>query len=138
MILLLRATKLGYGMTLGRTGGLSQRRKLRPASSHLQTARGIGVARISGEVESIFKELCRGLNARDFLHVTQERFDTVLSDVWKAHFSSSPTGTLRPANHFFLRTLTRPLLAPYPAGRRSESFTERQDRSIIVSLKSLV
>ena len=40
--------------------------------SHLPIgARGTGLARISGEVESIFKELCRGLNARDIAHVTQ-------------------------------------------------------------------
>jgi hypothetical protein len=40
--------------------------------SHLPIgARGIGPARISGEVESIFKELCRGLNARDISHVAQ-------------------------------------------------------------------
>lgn len=32
-----------------------------------------GLARISREVESIFKELCRGLNARDFSHASQER-----------------------------------------------------------------
>jgi hypothetical protein len=43
------------------------------ASSHLSPARGIGLARISEEVESISKELCRGLNARDILDATLER-----------------------------------------------------------------
>jgi hypothetical protein len=40
----------------------------RPVSSHLLASRGIGLARILGEVESIFKEHYRGLNhdARDF------------------------------------------------------------------------
>jgi hypothetical protein len=54
-------------------------------SSHLPTARGIGLARISGDVESIFKGLCRGLNslnARDFSHASQERFVNVLCGVW--------------------------------------------------------
>jgi hypothetical protein len=58
-------------------------------SSHLPTARGIGLARISGDVESIFKELCRGLNARDSTHATQERLVNVLCDVWQAHFGST-------------------------------------------------
>jgi hypothetical protein len=34
---------------------------------------GIRLARILGKVESIFKELCRGLNVRDFSHASQER-----------------------------------------------------------------
>jgi hypothetical protein len=40
------------------------------SESHLPTARGIGLAKISGEVESIFEELCRGLNIRDFSHAS--------------------------------------------------------------------
>jgi hypothetical protein len=60
-----------------------------PASSHLPTARGIDLVKISGEVDSIFKELCRGLNAHDFSHATQERFVNVLCDVWQAHFGST-------------------------------------------------
>jgi hypothetical protein len=60
-----------------------------PASLHLPTARGIDLVRISGEVESIFKELCRGLNARDSTHATQERLVNVLCDVWQAHFGST-------------------------------------------------
>jgi hypothetical protein len=48
-------------------------------TNSLPTARGIDLgARISGEVESIFKELCRGLNARDFSHASQERFVNVM------------------------------------------------------------
>jgi hypothetical protein len=48
--------------------------------------------------------LCRRLNAADFLvsHTTQERFVNVLSDVWLAHFSPTPTGMLRPTNNFFV------------------------------------
>ncbi|KAI0264311.1 hypothetical protein BGY98DRAFT_1041616 [Russula aff. rugulosa BPL654] len=63
--------------------------------SHLPIgARGTGPARISGEVESIFKELCRGLNARDISHVAQY----------------AP-----PYELLFPRTLTRPL----SSGKRS-------------------
>ena len=40
------------------------------------------------EVESIFKELCLGLNPRDLSHATQECSANVLCDVWQAHFSS--------------------------------------------------
>ncbi|KAF8488664.1 hypothetical protein F5888DRAFT_1283011 [Russula emetica] len=80
------------------TGGQNSR----PAFSHLPTARGIGLVRILGKVESIFKELCCGLNARDFLHATQERFVNMLCYVWQAHFNSDPTGTLRPTNSEFL------------------------------------
>ena len=43
----------------------------RPSSvppSTTQTARGIGLAKISDEVESIFEELCRSTNIRDFSH----------------------------------------------------------------------
>ena len=43
---------------------------------------GIGLARILGEVESIFKGLCCGLNVRDFSHASQERFVNVLCDVF--------------------------------------------------------
>ena len=61
-----------YAITLGRTGVLSRRWNSRPAFSHPLTARGIGLASISGEVESIVTEpepeLCRSLNAHDFLH----------------------------------------------------------------------
>jgi hypothetical protein len=82
----------------------------RPVSSHLLASRGIGLARIPGEVESVFKEHHRGLNhdARDFSHASSERFVNVLCDVWQADFSSTPTGTLRPTSYFFPRTLTRP------------------------------
>jgi hypothetical protein len=52
------------------------------AFSHLPAgARGIGLVRISGEVEPIFKELCRGLNARHFSHVAQKYFVDVLCEV---------------------------------------------------------
>jgi len=64
----------------------------------------------------------------------KERFVDVLCEVWQAHFSSTPTGTLRPTNHVFPRTLTRPLLTLYSPGKRSELLTERQDWAIIVSL----
>jgi hypothetical protein len=46
------------------------------------------------DIKSIFDELCGGLNARDFSPATQERFVNVLSEVWEAHSTSAPTGTL--------------------------------------------
>jgi hypothetical protein len=73
-----------------------------PASSHLPTARGIGLARISGEVESTLKELCRGMNARDSSHASQECLVNVLCDVWQAHFGSTVLQQVRsiPTNYF--------------------------------------
>jgi hypothetical protein len=70
MILLPRATKPDYAITLGRTGVLSRRWNSRPGFSHPPTARGVGLASISWEVESILTEPepCRSLNARDFSH----------------------------------------------------------------------
>jgi hypothetical protein len=56
-------------------------------------ARGIGLAalaRISGEVESIFKELCRGLNVRYF------------SSACYVTYGTTSTGALRPTNYFCL------------------------------------
>jgi hypothetical protein len=45
----------------------------------------MSLARISGEAESIFDQLCRGLDAHDFPNAFQERFVNVLCDVWQAH-----------------------------------------------------
>ena len=36
-------------------------------------------------------------------------FVNVLCDIWQAHISSTSSGTLRPTNYFFPRTLTRSL-----------------------------
>jgi hypothetical protein len=46
------------------------------------------------DVKSVFKKLCRGLEARDFSPATQERFVNVVSETWSAHPTSVPTGTL--------------------------------------------
>jgi len=46
------------------------------------------------EIGLTFKQLCRGLNARDFSHVAQGRFVDVLCDIWQAQLNSAPTGTL--------------------------------------------
>jgi len=46
------------------------------------------------DIKSVFKELSRGLNGRDFSPATQERFANVLSDTWEAHSTSARTGTL--------------------------------------------
>ena len=78
-------------MTLGKTDGLS---RIRGGGihinlpRHLSTTRSITLASISGKVESIFyyKELCRGLNAREFQHATKEHFIDMLCDAWQAHF----------------------------------------------------
>jgi hypothetical protein len=107
MILLPRATKLGYAMTLGRTGGLSRRRKLRPASSTYKPLVALVSPGSQGKSNRSLRSFV--VAARDFSLGTQERFVNVLCDVWQAHFSSTPTGTLRPTNYFFPRTLTRPL-----------------------------
>ena len=45
------------------------------------------------DIQTVFKELCRGLNGRDFSPATQERFVKVVSDTWEAHLTSAPTGT---------------------------------------------
>jgi hypothetical protein len=37
---------------------------------------------------------------------THERFVDALCDAWQVHFSSNPTGTFRPTNYLFPRTLT--------------------------------
>ena len=42
----------------------------------INRALGVDLARISGEVVSIFKELCRSLSAREFSHATQEPSST--------------------------------------------------------------
>jgi uncharacterized protein DUF6535 len=46
------------------------------------------------DIKSVFKELSRGLNGRDFSPATQERFVDVVSDTWEAHSTSAQTGTL--------------------------------------------
>ena len=96
--------------TLGRTDRAVRRGDdkihVRPTFSHLPTARGINLARISTEVESIFKELCLGLNPRDISHATQECSANVLCDVWQAHFNSEVRSALQIT---FSRTLTRRL-----------------------------
>jgi hypothetical protein len=84
MILLPRAAKLGYATTLGRTGGRAVYPVTEFTSSILaptnrswhrsrQDLRGSQI-----ESESIFKEICCGLNACDFSHATQEHFVNVL------------------------------------------------------------
>jgi len=44
------------------------------------------------DIKSVFDELCRGLNGREFSPATQERFVNVLSETWEAHSA----GTLCP------------------------------------------
>jgi hypothetical protein len=46
------------------------------------------------DIKSVFDELCRGLNARDFSPATQERFVNVVAETWDAHTTSALTGTL--------------------------------------------
>jgi hypothetical protein len=48
------------------------------------------------DIKSTLEELCRDLNGRDFSFTTQELFIDVLSDTWRAHLASEPTGTLFP------------------------------------------
>ena len=45
------------------------------------------------DIKSVFKEICRGLQGRDFSPATQERFVNVLSEMWEAP-TSAPAGTL--------------------------------------------
>ena len=45
---LLRFTKLGYAMALGRMGGFIAVAEFTSSSSHLPTAHGIGFAKLSG------------------------------------------------------------------------------------------
>ena len=46
------------------------------------------------DIKSVFEELCRDLNGRDFSPATQERFVNVVSETWEAHSASASTGTL--------------------------------------------
>lgn len=47
-----------------------------------------------GEIKSVFKELCRGLDGHNFSPATQERFVNVVSETWEAYSTSAPSGTL--------------------------------------------
>jgi hypothetical protein len=42
-------------------------------------------------IKLTFRELCRGLNGRDFSSASQERFVRVLRETWEAHLDSAPT-----------------------------------------------
>ena len=46
------------------------------------------------DIRLVFGELCHGLEGRNFSPGTQERFVDVLSEMWEAHSTSAPTGTL--------------------------------------------
>ena len=117
MILLPRATKPDYAITLGRTDGLSRRWNSRPAFSHPPTARGIGLASISGEVKLILTEPkpCRGLNPVTSRMAIQELFVNVLCDVW-LRLTLALLQQVRSAlrTTFFPRTWTRPLSSRQP------------------------
>jgi hypothetical protein len=43
------------------------------------------------DIESVFKELCRGLDGRNFSPATQERFVNVVSETWEAYSTSAPS-----------------------------------------------
>jgi len=45
------------------------------------------------DIKSVFEELCRGLEGRNFSPATQEHFVNVVSETWEAHSTSAPTGT---------------------------------------------
>jgi len=61
-------------------------------------------------LQSVFEELCRGMNGRDYSPATQERFVNVVGETWDAHANSAPTDISSETHHHTIITSLKTLL----------------------------